>query len=88
MKGYVVKVDNRPSIGIRESYLYPHILLSKEDATDVMQVYARKLIINASFKPYSPVEQCKDFIELVDGDENTVFISVEELTTLEPYKGD
>lgn len=87
MKGYVVKVDNHPSVGIHESYLYPHILLSWKVATDIMRNYARELMLtDDSFKPHSPVEQCEDFIELVNGDEDTVFINVEELTILEPYK--
>lgn len=89
MKGYVIKVDGHPSTGVHNSYLCPHILLDMKTATDFMQNYARELMIDdSSFKPYKPIEDCTDFIELVNGDEDTIFLSVNELTILEPYKGD
>lgn len=89
MKGYVIKVDEHPTLGIHNSYLCPHILLSEKDATETMQNYARELMIDdESFKPYEPIEKCTDFIELVNGDEDTVFLRVKELTILEPMKGD
>ena len=54
-----------------------------------MQNYAKELMIDdRSFEPYKPIEDCTDFIELENGDEDLIFISVEELTILEPYKGD
>lgn len=88
MKGYVVKVDEHPTLGIHNSYLCPHILLSEKEATETMQNYARELMKEDSFEPHEPIEKCTDFIELVNGDEDTVFLRVEELTILEPMKGE
>lgn len=89
MYGYVIKEDFHPSLGIHKSGLCPHILLSKTDATDCMQNHARELMIDDdTFQPHKPIEQCTDFIELVNADEDTIFLSVERLKILEPMKGE
>lgn len=89
MNGYVIKEDIHPSIGIHSSNLCPYILLSKKDAIDTMQSHAKDIMSDDdTFEPHEPIEQCDDFIELVNGDGDIIYLNIEKLTILNTNKGD